>query len=263
MSDPVELFTHQLGAGKPLMILHGLFGSGRNWAGIARQLGARHRVHVLDARNHGASPWVPTMSYLDMAHDLAAYIDALGRGPADIIGHSMGGKTAMTLALTRPELVRQLIVVDIAPVTYRGSAQDPYSAYIAAMQGLNLSLIRRRSEADAALSDVIADAAMRAFLVQNLEPVAGGYRWRINLEAIAANLSELTSFPQLDGQFDGLATVLAGELSDYVRPRDEPAIRHYFPKSRIIVIDGAGHWPHADQPERLLALLRETLEGAQ
>jgi len=259
MSEPLKLVSHQIGSGPPLLILHGLFGSGRNWGGIARQLESAHRIHQLDARNHGDSPWAPSMTYPEMAGDVAAYIAGLGSGPVDMIGHSMGGKTAMTLALTRPELVRRLIVVDIAPVAYRGGAQDSYAPYIAAMQGLNLGGLSRRSEADAALAGAIPDASMRAFLVQNLDTDASGYRWRINLDAIAANLSVLTSFPEIDAHFDPPVTVLAGELSNYVRPRDEATIRKFFPASHVTVIDGAGHWPHADQPERLLKLLREAL----
>jgi len=199
------------------------------------------------------------MTYPEMAGDVAAYVETLGPDPVDILGHSMGGKASMVLALTRPELVRRLIVVDIAPVPYRGGAQEPYAAYIAAMKGLDLGRISRRSEADAALAGVITDASMRAFLVQNLESIEGGYRWRFNLDAIAANMSALTGFPELDARFEGPVTVLAGELSDYVRPRDEAAIRGYFPQSRITVIDGAGHWAHADQPARLLKLLRAAL----
>jgi esterase len=259
MSEPLKLVSHQIGSGPPLLILHGLFGSGRNWGGIARQLESTHRVHQLDARNHGDSPWSPSMTYPEMAGDVAAYIDALAQGPVDVIGHSMGGKTAMTLALTRPELVRRLIVVDIAPVAYRGGAQEPYADYITAMKGLDLTRISRRSEADATLAGAITDPSMRAFLVQNLDTGASGYRWRINLDAIAANLSALTSFPEIAARFEGPVTVLAGELSNYVRPRDEATIRKYFPKSRIVVVDGAGHWPHADQPERLLGLLRDAL----
>ncbi len=201
------------------------------------------------------------MSYADMAGDLAEYVVAQGHGPLDIVGHSMGGKTAMTVALTRPDLVRRLVVVDIAPVSYSHGAQESYGPYIAAMKGLDLARISRRSEADAALAGTIPDATLRAFLVQNLETGDAGYRWRINLDAIAANLPELTSFPEIEAAYSGPVTVLAGELSNYVRPRDEPTIRRFFPRSRIVVVDGAGHWPHADQPERLLALLNEALQS--
>jgi pimeloyl-ACP methyl ester carboxylesterase len=260
MTGAVTIADQTVGEGVPILVLHGLFGSGRNWGGIARSLAQDGRqVHLLDARNHGASPWVATMAYPDMAEDVAALIERLGAGPVDVIGHSMGGKTAMTLALARPELVRRLIAVDIAPVAYRGGAQEPYAAYIAAMRALDVAGFTRRAEADAALAAAIPDASMRAFLVQNLENAEQGYRWRINLDGIAANLEALTGFPETGAQYGGPVTVLAGELSNYVRPRDEAAIRRYFPQAQIVVVDGAGHWPHADQPERLLALLRQAL----
>ncbi|HEY1721095.1 MAG TPA: alpha/beta fold hydrolase [Magnetospirillaceae bacterium] len=259
-SEPVAIADQIVGEGTPLLILHGLFGSGRNWGGIARTLAHEGRqVHLLDARNHGGSPWGASMTYPEMAADVAAHIEKLGRGAVDVIGHSMGGKASMTLALTRPDLVKRLVVVDIAPVTYRGGAQEPYGAYIDAMKSLDLGAIKRRAEADAQLAGAITDASMRAFLVQNLESGETGYHWRINLDGIAANLPALTSFPEIDAQYDGPMTVLAGELSNYVRPRDEATIMKFFPQAKIVVVDGAGHWPHADQPERLLALLREAL----
>ena len=214
---------------------------------------------MLDARNHGTSPWAATMTYPEMAGDVAAYIEARGLTGAEILGHSMGGKTAMTLALTRPELVRRLIVVDIAPVPYRRGAQEPYADYVSAMRALDLSGLRRRADADAALAGAIPDPTLRAFLVQNLEVVEGGYRWRMNIDAIEANLESLTGFPVYQSHYDGPTTVIAGELSNYVKPRDEDAIRARLPSARIVVIDGAGHWPHADQPARLLTQVERAL----
>src|SRR5579862_3386715 len=252
---PLQLHAQRVGNGPPLLILHGLFGSGRNWGGIARRLTDRRTVHLVDARNHGGSPWATTMSYPEMAEDLAAYIEADTNVQPEVIGHSMGGKIAMVLAITRPELVRRLIAVDIAPVSYRHGAQEPYARYIAAMKALDLSRITRRAEADAALAPSIPDDAMRSFIVQNLESQAEGYRWRINLDGIAANLESLTSFPEIEGHYDGPTTTIAGELSNYVRPRDEAETKRRFPNGRIEVIDGAGHWPHADQPDRLMAVI--------
>jgi pimeloyl-ACP methyl ester carboxylesterase len=199
------------------------------------------------------------MTYPEMADDVAGYIQQEGIAPADVIGHSMGGKTAMVLALTRPELVRRLIVVDIAPVSYRHGAQEPYANYIAAMKALDLDKISRRAEAEAILAQSIPDAAMRSFIVQNLEAQGERYKWRINLDGIAANLENLTGFPTIDGHFDGQSTVIAGDLSNYVRPRDENEIHRLFPKVRIEVIEGAGHWPHADQPDRLMKVLDRAL----
>ena len=255
----IALHAQTMGSGPTLLILHGLFGSGRNWGGIARRLAARRTLHLLDARNHGASSWETSMSYPEMAGDLAAYIAAAGLGPVEIMGHSMGGKTAMTLALSRPELVKRLIVVDIAPVAYRHGAQDSYGAYIAGMKALDLATITRRSEAEAALVKAIPDDSMRAFIVQNLESHDNTYRWRINLDAIGANLDNLVGFPHFDTPFAGPATIVAGELSNYVRPRDEAEIHRLFPKATIDVVEGAGHWLHADQPDRLMAILERTL----
>jgi len=259
MSTRLLLQPLIVGSGSPLLILHGLFGSARNWGGIARRLAGHHKVHLLDARNHGASPWAATMTYPEMAEDVAGYIEAEGIAPVNVIGHSMGGKTAMVLALTRPTLVRRLIVVDIAPVSYRHGAQEPYADYITAMKALDVDHITRRSEAETILMPAIPDAAMRSFIVQNLESQQDRYRWRINLDGIAANLQNLTGFPEIDGQFDGPTTIIAGELSNYVRPRDEAEIRRRFPQARIEVIEGAGHWPHADQPDRLMTILDRAL----
>lgn len=259
VTNPVKLAATVMGHGPALLILHGLFGSGRNWGGIGRRLAQNRRVHLVDARNHGGSPWSDSMTYPEMADDLIEYIRFHGLAPVDVIGHSMGGKTAMTAALMRPEMVRRLIAVDIAPVAYRGGAQEPYTAYIEAMRRLDLAHLHRRAEAEKALASVIAEPSLRAFLVQNLEAEGSGYRWRINLDAMETNLPVLTSFPELESRYDGPVTVLAGELSNYVRPRDEATIQKFFPNARIVVVDGAGHWPHADQPERLIMLLNQAL----
>ncbi len=259
MTESVPLAAQLVGSGTPLVISHGLFGSGRNWGGIARRFSNHRQVHLLDARNHGGSPWAPTMTYLEMASDLAAYIESADIAPVDLIGHSMGGKTSMALALTRPELVRRLIAVDIAPVEYRGGAQAPYAGYIAAKQALNLAGMRRRAEAEAALAKTIPDPMMCAFLVQNLEPQDGGYRWRLNLSAILANLDALTGFPAIDATYGGPETTIAGALSNYVRPRDESVIRRFFPSAKIVVVEGAGHWLHADHPDTVAKLIGEAL----
>ncbi len=261
MDSPVELSAQSVGDGPPIVVLHGLFGSGRNWGGMARHFADTRRSHLLDARNHGQSPWAPSMTYPEMAGDVAAYIASRGLAPCDVLGHSMGGKTAMLLALTRPELVRRLIVVDIAPIDYRRGRADPNFGYARAMAALDLSVVRRRSEAEASLADSIPDPELRAFLVQNLHDDGDGtgFHWRVNLSAIQANLEALAGFPDVAGTRSGPTIIFAGELSDYVRPRDEPETRRLFPEARIVVVEGAGHWPHADQPERFFRLLAPEL----
>lgn len=241
----------------PLVILHGLFGSGRNWATAARRLARLRRVVTVDLRNHGESPRAAGMSYGEMAGDVAAFLEAERLRPAVLLGHSMGGKVAMTLALAEPEAVAGLIVVDIAPVAGRAE----HGALVRALQALPVARLASRAEADAALAPAVPDATLRGFLLQNLVRRGEGYAWRIGLEAIAAALPALGDFTA-DGRYDGPALFIAGGASDYLRPEHEGAIRALFPAARIERIAGAGHWVHADAPEAFLALTERFLEHA-
>ena len=252
---PLQLNAIEAGEGPPLLILHGLLGSARNWAGIVRDLGdCRHAVAV-DLPNHGASPWSEAMDYPFLAARAAEQIERLGP-PAAVIGHSMGGKVAMTLALTRPELVERLLVVDVAPVAYGHS----FAPYIRAMRAVPLAAATRRADVDAVLARQIADPGVRAFLLQNLEGSAGSFRWRANLAALNAAMEEILGFPEFDGRlYDGPTLFLAGAASDYVSPNYEGEIRRLFPQSRIERLAGAGHWVHADKPQEFLAAVRRFL----
>ncbi|MDR3438233.1 alpha/beta fold hydrolase [Telmatospirillum sp.] len=252
----LELNAQVIGDGSPLIILHGLFGSARNWGSIARGLADIRQVHALDLRNHGSSPWDGTMTYEDMADDVAKYIERRGLMPCDVLGHSMGGKTAMVLALTDPELVERLIVVDIAPAGY---VRESFPEYLRAMQAVDLDQLHRRADVDAALAPSIEDPSLRAFLLQNLVSESGRFHWRINLAGIAPNLPAIIDFPQFDTSFDGSTTFLAGERSDYIRPRDQTAIDRLFPQATLTEIGQTGHWPHAEQPEHFLELVRKAL----
>ncbi|HXP96650.1 MAG TPA: alpha/beta fold hydrolase [Telmatospirillum sp.] len=238
------------------MILHGLFGSARNWGSIARGLADIRQVHALDLRNHGSSPWSPSMTYEQMAEDVADYIERRGLAPTDVMGHSMGGKAAMQMALSRPELVNHLIVVDIAPVSY---IRESFPEYLRAMQAVDLDHSDRRADIDADLASAIPEPSLRAFLMQNLVSEQGRFRWRINLAGIAPNLPAIIAFPESQDHFDGPTTFLAGERSNYIRPRDRETIERLFPKATQIEIGQTGHWPHAEQPERFLALIRQAL----
>ncbi|MDY0241120.1 MAG: alpha/beta fold hydrolase [Rhodospirillaceae bacterium] len=252
----LDLASEVTGAGAPFVVMHGLFGSSRNWGAIARQVGDLRQVHAVDLRNHGASPWDDATDYAAMAGDVAHYIEQRGLGPADVMGHSMGGKAAMMLALTRPDLVRRLIIVDIAPVTYK---PDVYPGYIEAMRGADLAH-ERRGEVEAELIPGVPDAGLRAFLGQNLIRDGKGFRWRLNLDALAAGLDDILGWPkQQGGHFDGPTEVLLGGKSAYVRPQDRLGMQALFPAARFETVEGAGHWAHAEQPERFLALLRRAL----
>lgn len=229
----------------PLLVVHGLFGSGRNWGAIARRLARGRIVVVPDLRNHGDSQRRDSHGYPDLAADLAGVIATAG-GPMDVLGHSMGGKAAMMLALAHPGLVRRLIVADIAPVAY-GHDQTPH---VEAMRGLDLSGLSTRAEADRRLAARVPDPALRAFLLQSLDLKApGGPRWRLNLDVLGAEMPKIVGWPgDVAGRFDGPALFLSGGESRYVLPEHRPAIRTLFPTARFARIPGAGHWLHADRP---------------
>jgi pimeloyl-ACP methyl ester carboxylesterase len=254
----MELAVSELGAGPPLVILHGLFGSARNWAGIAKVLAARRRVLAVDLRNHGASPWSDAMGYADMAGDVAALIEARGFGRAAVLGHSMGGKAAMWLALTRPAAVERLVVVDVAPASYPPVLLD----YVHAMQAVDLGAVRRRADADAALQQVVRDPAERGFLLQNLMLEEGGARWRLNLDVLERTLPDIAGWrdPPGDCRYDGPALFVAGARSDYVQAAHDPRIRALFPAAEVVRIADAGHWVHAEQPQAFIAAVAPFLD---
>lgn len=246
--------------GTPLVILHGLFGSGRNWASIARTLAAERPVHCVDMRNHGGSPWADSMTYGEMAEDVAGYIRARCGGRAAVIGHSMGGKAAMVVALTEPALVERLLVLDIAPTPY---ARGAFGPYVAAMQAVPLDRIRRRAEADPALADAVPEPPLRAFLLQNLMSDAGRLLWRINLEAIGRSLLDLYDFPQMPPTvaYQGPTLFLRGGASYYVLEQHREEITRLFPAATVDTMEGAGHWAHAEQPDAFTARAREFLSA--
>ena len=241
----------------PLVIAHGLFGSGRNWGVIARRLADSRDVWAVDMRNHGESPRFPTHSYPELAADLARVIHHLGP-PCDLLGHSMGGKAAMQLALTEPDLIRRLVVADIAPVAY---AHDQ-PRHVDAMRSLDLTGLATRGEADRRLSATIPDASLRAFFLQSLDLKApDGPRWRLNLDVLAAEMPAIVGWPGTEGRFDRPALFLTGADSHYVRPEHRDPIRALFPAARFARIPGAGHWLHAEKPRAFEDTVRAFLNA--
>lgn len=232
--------------GLPVVLAHGLFGQGRNLGAIARRLGERRRVVTLDMRNHGDSPHSEVHSYPAMAGDLAELIEDLG-GRADLVGHSMGGKAAMVLAQDRPQLLRKLVVMDIAPLAYTHSQNH----LVDAMETLDLGTVSRRSEADRGLAAAIPDPGLRAFLLQSLDLKAEPPRWRLNLAVLRAQMAGITGWPDgvPKGRFEGPAMAMTGARSDYVEADGQEALRAWFPQIRIVTLKDAGHWMHADAPE--------------
>jgi esterase len=235
----------------PLLIAHGLFGSARNWGVIGRRLSDRREVLAVDMRNHGDSPRFATQSYAEMAADLAAVIAAHG-GRADVLGHSMGGKAAMMLALTEGAMVNRLVVADIAPVAY----SHDQTRHITALRALDLSGLTSRAEADKRLAAAVTDPALRAFFLQSLDLKATPPRWRINLDVLEAEMPKIIGWPQVAGRFDGPALFLSGALSRYVLPDHREAIRTLFPAARFAKLPGAGHWLHAEKPREFEETVR-------
>ena len=254
---PVKLAFEVIGDGPPVVILHGLFGSGRNWAPIAQALAGTYRVYLPDARNHGASPWAEAMSYPDMALDVLALIDGERLQRPVVIGHSMGGKTAMTLALEHPHAIAGIAVVDIAPEAYA----DQFSPYVAAMRGLDVAAATSRREIRQALASRLGGEAPVDFLMQNLQRHDERFDWRLNLMATAVCMRDLCGFPEklLRQHYPGAALFVSGEHSDYIRPESRAGIVRLFPQARLQQVPEAGHWVHADEPEALLHALRSWL----
>jgi len=233
----------------PLLVAHGLFGSARNWGAIAKRISATRTVIAADMRNHGGSPWFETHSYTEMAADLAE----VSSGKSDVLGHSMGGKASMMLALQHPERVRRLVVADIAPVEY-SHTQLPM---IDAMKTIDLSDVEARSEADHQLQSVVSEPGVRAFLLQSL--VVKSKRWRLNLDVLRSQMDLIMSFPQTDAQFDGPTLFLSGADSDYVRREHREHIKELFPQAKFAKLNGAGHWLHADKPREFQAAVEAFL----
>lgn len=237
-----------------LLIVHGLYGSARNWGVICKRLCDERQVVAVDLRNHGQSPWTDSHSYPEMAEDLAEVIASHG-GQMDVIGHSMGGKAAMILALTHPDMVNRLIVADIAPVPYTHSQIQ----FIEAMRAVNFDRVERRSDVEAQLAEAGVEPALQSFFTQSLDIPNKG--WRLNLDTLARHMPDIMSFPETNAQSQGPTLFLSGGTSDYVRREDRETILARFPNARFAKIPGAGHWLHAEKPREFEANARAFLNA--
>ncbi|HEX8497802.1 MAG TPA: alpha/beta fold hydrolase [Actinomycetales bacterium] len=276
MTRDEQLDGRTLGTTGPRVVfLHGLFGQGRNWTTIARRLADDgRRVTLLDLPNHGHSPWTDRVDYVDMAGLVATTLTSYGE-PVTLVGHSMGGKVAMQLALRHPDLLRALVVVDIAPTSYPetgGRTDDPdeeaspFASYIRAMRAIDLGSLSDRSDADTALRAAVPSDMVRAFLLQSLvRDGSTGWRWRLNLELLGRDLGVLRGFPDPPpgAVYDGPVLWVAGATSTYVLDRDRARMDELFPATRLVRVKGAGHWVHSEQPEVFLATLRQLLERVE
>jgi pimeloyl-ACP methyl ester carboxylesterase len=253
----IDLAFEVSGSGPPLVIAHGLFGSGSNWRSIARSLAGTNQVFCVDLRNHGASPWADSMDYLEMAEDLRRFIESHSLKRPALMGHSMGGKTAMALALQHPSTIGRLIVVDIAPMPYA----DTMTPFAQAMKAPEVLAAASRTEAQRRLQPLLPDPAVAPFLLQNLVLHNDHFDWRINLPVISAALARLSDFPaELRAlRFDRAVTSIVGERSDYVPVHDGSLFAPMFGRVRTEVIAAAGHWVHADQPQAFVAAVQRAL----
>ena len=252
----LKLAYSDYGDGHPLIIIHGLFGSSSNWRSIARRLAGDYHVYTVDLRNHGRSPWHDDMSYHALATDIADFITTHNLHDSHVMGHSLGGKTAMTLALQFPHLLKNLAVLDIAPVEY----SHTQLGYIEAMRALNLSTITHRTDADTALREHVPETMVRQFLLQNLVQDGDDFRWRINLDALANHMGEMISFPSFtDKQFSGSTFFVYGTDSDYVLPGHHSTVRGFFPAAQIIGVENAGHWLHVERPNIVVEMIHNFL----
>ena len=239
----------------PLIVAHGLFGAARNWRAHAKRMGPGRRVVAVDMRNHGDSPWDDANSYHDIAADLADTIEATG-APAAVLGHSMGGKASMVLALTRPDLVERLIVADIAPAAYDHTLMGE----VEAMRAIDLTGLTRRSEVEAALEASVPDKPTRSFLAHSAV-LGENPRWSLNLDALGANMDLITGFPDVTGEYAGPTLFLTGGASKYVRQEHRETVLRLFPNARHEAIRDAGHWLHADKPREFVDAVNRFLES--
>ena len=241
----MKLFHQIYGAGEPLLILHGLFGTYENWGSQIKGLAEHFQVIAVDLRNHGRSPHDDKFTYPAMAADVLELMDDLELESAHILGHSMGGKVAMQLALTAPERLRKLVVVDIAPVTYTPHHDDVFKGLFS----ITLEGLKSRGEADKQLAEHVDELSVRAFLLKNLYRTEDKqFAWRMNLPVLHSQYSNISLAPE-GTPFSGDTLFIKGANSDYLIPAYRDQVVGLFPKANYKMIDGAGHWPHAEKPE--------------
>ncbi len=252
--------------GSRVVFLHGLFGQGKNWTGVAKQVAERHRVLLLDLPHHGRSPWPGRFDFAEAADDVLATIDEVAGAdePFTVVGHSLGGKVAMMLTLRHPDRVERLCVADISPVSYPEGREFP--GYFAALRGLDLAQVRQRADAERMLERAVPDPVIRSFLLQNLRRDSSalqGWSWQVNLDVLARDLPVISGWPEAElagtAPYDGPVLWLAGGNSSYVLTAYEPAMDRWFPRNRKVTFKDTGHWLHSEKPDLFVQVLRRFL----
>ncbi len=254
----MQLNYKSFGQGDPIVILHGLFGTLDNWQSVAKELANDYTVFILDLRNHGRSPHADEHDYSIMADDVSEFMSDHWIYGAHVIGHSMGGKTAMQLALNYPEQVNKLVVVDMGIKANEGGHETIFEA----MFDLDLPNLTGRSEADKKLKTRIEEYGVRQFLLKNLtRQKEGGYEWKMNLSVLHKNYQEILAAIESETTFDNPSLFIRGGNSDYVLDEDFDAIQAIFPNSQLKTIANAGHWIHAEQPQDFINVVKDFLDN--
>lgn len=257
MTAQALTLNHKIqGSGAPLILVHGLFGSLENLGMIARLLAERFEVHSLDMRNHGRSPHSSVMNYEAMATDILHYMDSVGLECASLLGHSMGGKAVMTVALRAPERVARLIVADIAPVDYPPHHNEIFTG----LQALDLANLRSRQDADTQLKAYVPELPVRQFLLKNLvKQSAGGFAWRMNLPVLIHEYASIIEGQSGTRPFLNPVLFVIGGSSNYVQRKHQEKVLLHFPGAQVRVIPGTGHWLHAEKPELFAGIVERFL----
>lgn len=252
-----KLYFRELGQGKPLIILHGLFGSSDNWLTLGRKFAENFKVYIVDQRNHGQSFHSDDFSYEAMAADLKQFLAAQNIENPHILGHSMGGKTAMNFATTFPDRVDKLIVADIGPQSY----PVHHTTILKGMFSIDLLNTGSRKEADQQLAEYISEVGIRQFLLKNLGRSDEGFAWKINLPVIARNIEEIGKGLNQNTSYSKPALFIRGGNSDYITGADVNLIHSIFSNSKLKTIEGAGHWLHAEKPQEFYDIVTDYLNA--
>lgn len=254
----MQLNYREIGEGQPLIILHGLFGSSDNWLTVARELEIDYKIYLVDLRNHGDSPHSNDFTYASMADDLLEFVQEHQIKDPIVLGHSMGGKAAMRFAVEHPELVKKLVVVDIAPRYY----PPHHQVILNGLKSIDLEKIKSRKQADDALGEYVKELGIRQFLLKNLSRKnEGGYEWKMNLPVIDQQIENVGEALSKEAKFEKPTLFINGEVSDYIREKEEELIYTIFPQATIQTIKGAGHWVHAEKTDEFVDLLRAFLRA--
>ena len=258
MTSAQTIHATEVGSsGDRVVFLHGLFGQGRNFTQIAKALTPDLRSVLVDLPNHGKSAWTEDPSYEAVADAVADWLSTAYDGASHVVGHSMGGKVAMVLALRHPELVGRLVVADIAPAVSEGAGE--FEHLLDSLARIDLGSVERRAQADEQLAQWVHDERVRGFLLQNLRSTKDGFAWQANLALLRRELGLIGGFPDLDATFDHPVLWIAGGRSDYVQPHHAETMKRLFPRTTAVTIKGAGHWVHSEKPEAFTSALRTFL----